>query len=391
MKLKKLLLLTLTIFAVTACNGTNDKGEEAVIETDEQVITEQQTEDEKVTEEVSEQTEAAEESSMVEFTDDLGRTVEIPSKIERLAPSGHLATMMLYSIDPDLFVAVGSRPSEENAKFYTDEYMNLPEVGAFYGKKADLNVEALLSADPQVCIDLGEVKGSPEEMKADLDALQEKVGLPIIFIETELDTMKDAYEKLGSILDQEEKCEKLGNYAQEVVNMAKENSSKIADEDRVSVFMADMESGLATNPQGSIHAEVIDLVGAINVVESDFDSKNDASIEELLNWDPDVVLFAPGSIYSTVKENEQWQSLKAISDDKFYEIPQGPYNWMGRPPAVNRLLGISWLGNLLYPEVYDYDMVEKAQEFYDLFYNYDLSEDEAKDLLSNSTFKDNSN
>ena len=166
--------------------------------------------------------------------------------------------------------------------------MNLPEVGAFYGKKADLNVEALLSADPQVCIDLGEIKGSPDEMKADLDALQEKVGLPIIFIETELETMKDAYEKLGSILGQEEKCEKLGNYAQEVVNMAKENSSKIADEDRVSVFMADMESGLATNPQGSIHAEVIDLVGAINVVESDFDSKNDASIEELLNWDPEI-------------------------------------------------------------------------------------------------------
>ena len=137
MKLKKLLLLALTVFAVTACNGTNDKGEEAIIESENQAATEQ------VTEEVSEEIEESEEASTVEFTDDLGRTVEIPSKIERLAPSGHLATMMLYSIDPDLFVAVGSRPSEENAKFYTDEYMNLPEVGAFYGKKADLNVEAL--------------------------------------------------------------------------------------------------------------------------------------------------------------------------------------------------------------------------------------------------------
>lgn len=390
MKIKKLLLLSLTALALTACSGSNDQVSEDVIES-EQVVTEQQTEA-GAKEEASEESEKpAEEASMVEFTDDLGRVVEIPSNIERLAPSGHLATMMLYSIDPELFVAVGSKPSEDNAKFYTEEYMNLPEVGAFYGKKADLNVESLLAADPQVCIDLGEIKGSAEEMKEELDALQEKVGLPIIFIEAELSTMKAAYEKLGGILGEEEKCEKLGNYAEEVVNMAKENSEKIAEEDKLSVFMADMESGLSTNSQGSIHAEVIDLVGGVNVVESDFDSKNDASMEELLNWDPDVVLFAPSSIYSTVKENEQWQSVRAINEDTYYEIPDGPYNWMGRPPAVNRLLGISWLGNLLYPEVYDYDMVEKSQEFYDLFYNYDLSEDEAKELLSNSTFKDGSN
>ena len=44
---------------------------------------------------------------------------------------------------------------------------------------------------------------------------------------------------------------------------------------------------------------------------------------------------------------------------------------MSSPPSVNRVLGIWWLGNLLYPELYDYDMVQVAQEYYRLFWHYD--------------------
>lgn len=51
------------------------------------------------------------------------------------------------------------------------------------------------------------------------------------------------------------------------------------------------------------------------------------------------------------------------------------------------MLGIYWLGNLLYPELYDYDMVEKAQEFYRLFWHYELSAEEAEQLLARSTRK----
>ena len=52
------------------------------------------------------------------------------------------------------------------------------------------------------------------------------------------------------------------------------------------------------------------------------------------------------------------------------------------------LLGIWWLGNLLYPQYYDYDMAEKTQEIFQLFWDYDLSEEEARQMLANSTLKD---
>ena len=60
---------------------------------------------------------------------------------------------------------------------------------------------------------------------------------------------------------------------------------------------------------------------------------------------------------------------------------------MTQPPAVNRIIGIRWLGNLLYPDLYDEDMIEEAKTFYQLFWHYDLSDEEARALMAHSTYK----
>ncbi|MFR1991131.1 MAG: hypothetical protein ACLS3C_14135 [Oscillospiraceae bacterium] len=51
------------------------------------------------------------------------------------------------------------------------------------------------------------------------------------------------------------------------------------------------------------------------------------------------------------------------------------------------LLGVWWLGNLLYPQYYAYDMVEKTQEMFRLLWNYDLTAEDARAMLANSTLK----
>ena len=80
-------------------------------------------------------------------------------------------------------------------------------------------------------------------------------------------------------------------------------------------------------------------------------------------------------------------SLRAIEAGRYYEIPSMPYNWLSNPPSLNMLLGVWWLGNLLYPQYYAYDMVEKTQEMFRLLWSYDLSADEARAMLANSTLK----
>ena len=46
-----------------------------------------------------------------------------------------------------------------------------------------------------------------------------------------------------------------------------------------------------------------------------------------------------------------------------------------------------WLGNLLYPEVFDCDAVREVQAYFRLFYRYELSDREAEELLARSTGK----
>ena len=141
----------------------------------------------------------------------------------------------------------------------------------------------------------------------------------------------------------------------------------------------------------SIQAQVLDLMGIENaaVVEdvSNRGGGNPINLEQLYRFDPDVILFTAGSTYSTAADDEAWQPLRAIEAGRYYEIPSMPYNWLSNPPSLNMLLGVWWLGNLLYPQYYAYDMVEKTQEMFRLLWNYDLTAEDARAMLANSTLK----
>lgn len=107
-------------------------------------------------------------------------------------------------------------------------------------------------------------------------------------------------------------------------------------------------------------------------------------MEQILNWNPDVILFAPNSIYSIVAANENWQTITAIKEGKYYEVPFGPYNWMGFPPSVQRLLGMQWMAAVLYPDAVDYDLYEAVSAYFELFYHCELTEAQFAALTANS-------
>ena len=108
-------------------------------------------------------------------------------------------------------------------------------------------------------------------------------------------------------------------------------------------------------------------------------------MEQAYVCDPDVINLAAGGPYDTL-ETSEWNALRAVQNSACSEIPNLPYDWMAAPPVRRPgATGVWWLGNLLYPELYDYDMVCVAQEFYKTFWHYDLSETEAQQMLARST------
>ena len=316
----------------------------------------------------------------VSFTDSSGRVVEIPATIDRVAPSGAVATMFLSAFAPEKMCTVSGRPSSAQMAYLPEELASLSETGQMYGSKATLNLEELLASGAELVIDLGDFK---DDIQEDLDALQAQIGIPVIFIEANMESMASAFRTLGKVLSMEERGEALGAFVDETMAMAAENKGKIKD--KVSVMYTTTADGLGTNAKGSTQAQVLDIVGAENaiVVEnvSDKGGGNQINLETAMMADPDVIIFTEESIYKEVSTLSGWKEMTAVKNGSYYMVPTMPYNWLGNPPSMNMLIGVWWLGNLLYPEYYSYSMVDKAREIYSLLWGYDLSVEEAETML----------
>lgn len=324
----------------------------------------------------------AQAAQSVEFTDDAGRTVALPASVSRIVPSGPLAQIILFAIAPDMFVGLASQWNDCADGFIAKEYYDLPYFGQIYGS-ADLNVEELALADPQLIIDIGEAKGSIVE---DLDNLTTQTGIQAVHIAATLETMPQTYRTLGKLLGREEKGEELAQFCERVYSRTVSIMEQVG-ENKVGALYVTGEEGLNVLANGSYHAEMLDmLVNNLAVVEdpSSKGTGNAVSMEQIAVWNPDFVIFAPGSIYSTVTEMDAWNEIAAIKNGNYIETPEGPHNWMGTPPSVQRYLGMIWLTATLYPEYCDFDMQTEIFEYYRLFYGCELTEAQYQTLTANA-------
>ena len=317
----------------------------------------------------------------VQFTDSVGRVVELPADITKIAISGPLAQIVLFALCPDKLVGVASKWDATAEQYLATEYYHLPELGQLYGGKGELNLETLLASGAQVVIDVGEPKDS---IVSDLDALQEQTGIPFVHITATASTMAEAYTKLGELLNMPEEAKTLSDYCAKVYARTLEIANSAQ---KVNLIYCLGDTGLNVIANGSYHAEILDLLANNVAVVEDPSSKgsgNEVDMEQILLWNPDVILFAPGSIYSTVGSDPAWQQVNAIKNGTYYEVPMGPYNWMGFPPSVQRYLGMMWIGQLLYPDTAQYDLYTEVATYFKLFYHSELTQAQYDALVANS-------
>ena len=318
------------------------------------------------------------------FTDSTGRQITVPARIDKVAVSGPLAQIVVFALCPDKLVGVANEWDESAQQFLDEKYYNLPLLGQLYGGKGELNLETLLSSEAQVVIDVGEAKSTIVE---DMDALQEQTGIPFVHLDAKLASMDETYTMLGDLLGMADEAKALADYCRTTYDSVK---SAVDGVEKADLLYITGDTGLNVIAQGSFHAEVIDLLSSNLAVVDEPSSKgsgNEVDMEQILNWNPDVILFTPGSIYATVGEDAAWQGVTAIQNGAYYEVPMGPYNWMGFPPSVQRLLGMQWMAKVLYPDAVDYDMYEAASTYFQMFYHCDLTQEQYDALVANSLGK----
>lgn len=156
------------------------------------------------------------------------------------------------------------------------------------------------------------------------------------------------------------------------------------------IYYAEGNKGLETDPKGSHHTELLDIIKVDNVAKVSIKSnygREKVSMEDILKWNPNLIIcsctdkIGNGQTYNYIEKNKLWKKLEAVRKNRFYKIPNLPFDCFDRPPSVNRIIGLKWLANTIYPELYNYDLYKEFKEFYKLFYHYDLKEKEFYKIL----------
>ncbi len=323
------------------------------------------------------------------ITDMAGRQVEVAPTINKVLSASPVGTIIMYSINPKKIAGQNWAPTEAEKEYLVKDYLNLPMLSGWYADGKVGNVEEIVKAAPDFIL----LTFSGKATQANLDQasmIQEKLKIPVVMIDSKIQNTTKMYEFLGKLLGEEERAQKLSQYAATILNDISSKAKTIDDSKRVTVYYAEGTEGLQTDPSGSEHAQVIDLIGAVNVAKVEIKTgmgRSNVSTEQLLQWSPDVIIAchdqgfaAESATYSAVIKDTRFATLKAIKNNKVYEIPYKPFNYTDRPPSINRLIGLKWLGNLLYPDVYNYDLEKDTKELYKLFYNIDLTQEQVKDI-----------
>ncbi len=334
-----------------------------------------------------------ENSGSKNVTDMINRSVEIPANVRNVVATSPPMTTVLYMIAPEKLKAVNFQWSDDELKYVPSQYANLPVVGGWYGSQ-DGSYEEFMAAEPDIIIESIDEGGDGDA--STVAERQEKFGtIPVIAVRDTTDVTKvgESILFMGEITGEQDNANKLNDFNSKYLSMVQERSASLSDSDRKTVYYAEGDDGLQTNPSHSAHGQLIDLVGGKNVADSaaqgNTTSGIQVSIEQVISWNPDVIITTDPEFYASVYSNPNWAHIKAVQNKEVYLSPQSPFKWFDRPVGANMIIGVPWTAKVIYPDKYqDIDMVSATKEFYSNFYHYDLTDDQAKEILLNSGLKE---
>ena len=377
--LPAVMALTLAAGSITGCSASSAKTETAKDSMQSQAETktaEQSTQAEKTSE-------AAYAAGEREITDMAGRTVVVPDEIETVFSSSTVTAIFMYTLAPDKLLGWNYELNELEKSIILEEYHDLPN----FGMGDSINYEAVIAADPTIAVNVGTIN---DKMISDCDKLSKSLGVPVVAVDGNLSASAEAYRFMGELLGEEEQAEKLASYAEKT--FADIEKMEVPEDKKVRIYYGNGEESLETAPAGSAHGQIIDMVNAVNVADLEMGegSRVQISAEQLLAWDPDVIVVngepkadtSGASAAEAILANPDYASLKAVQDQQVYGTPNTPFSWMDRPMGPNRIVGIRWLSGLIYPEYLNYNVDEEVKEFFDLFYHVQLTDEKLENIYS---------
>lgn len=325
------------------------------------------------------------------ITDDAGRelTIPTPDALERVYFTSALAQVFVFSLAPQLMAGTALAFTKQELSFLPEGTGDLPNMGSLSGN-GEIDREELVAKGVQVVFSISGVPLTASNI-SDADKLQDQTGIPVVCVDGSFNKIADAYRFLGDALGVSDRAEDLAKYLEDIYSRVSSAVGSIPQDERVSLYYAEGPLGLQTEPDVSQHALTFEVAGARNVAAVDETQglgMTNVSLESVIAWNPEVIIawddVVRGGADEIIRTKDSWSTIKAVKDGRVYTMPNIPYAWCDRPPGVNRFMGIQWVANMLYPDLFDVDMVDVTKDFYSRMYWVDITNDQALAILGNS-------
>ena len=309
---------------------------------------------------------AAETAYPLTLTDQAGREVTIESEPETLVSGYYISTSLLIALGLEDQLA-GIEAKADTRPIYArsaPELLELPSVGT--AKAFDL--EGCLALEPDLVV-------LPLKLEESADALAE-LGVPALVVNPEdQDLLNEAALLLGRATNTSGRAEALLAFAAAQEARLDEALAGLADADRPVVYLAGNSDFLRTAGEGMYQADLLRMAGAKNAAAGLTDSYwADVSYEQVLAWDPDVILLASDADYTVeeVLSDPALAGCKAVENGRVLQMPGDAEAWDS--PVPGGILGAVWLASALHPEECpEAEAMEVIDSFYETFYDFSYS------------------
>ncbi|HEY6510973.1 MAG TPA: iron ABC transporter substrate-binding protein [Burkholderiaceae bacterium] len=315
-------------------------------------------------------------------TDGAGRSVAVPRKVERVFPAGPPAAIQIYTLAPDLLLGWPRANRQEELEFLLPGIGSRPELGRITGRGNTANLETVLALKPDLIVDAGSTRQTFVELA---DRVQAQTGVPYALLDGRFERIPASYTALGDLVGRRDRARELARHAEDTMATVRGRCQAVAPERRPRVYFARGPAGLETGLGGSINVEILEFLGLRNVAAELAGGLATVSIEQVLRWDPEVIIAIDLEFAAGVRENALWQGVRAVREGRVHLSPKLPFGWVDFPPGVNRLIGLWWLGKQVYPERFPEDLRVLTRDFYQRFYQVTPSDAQVTRVLAGRT------
>ncbi|OAV73027.1 hypothetical protein Barb6_00618 [Bacteroidales bacterium Barb6] len=319
-------------------------------------------------------------------TDMAGRKVSLPTTVNKVF-TDRFISLMAFALDEEMLCNSTFSVPDAGQKYISKAYYDKP--------LAETNAEEILKLRPDVIL----LSFLDDDDRETAESMQAKLHIPVLLVQFELPQYREAYTFLGQALNRPASANQIINFLDKYIIPLNGQTEKIAK--RPTVYYAEGNRGLNTEAAGSLHSQVIDYLNARNVAQVKTGSIHGmaaVSIEQILQWQPDVIVAWSGfpagmDLPKTVKKelttreyiltDAVWQQVAAARNKKVHQVPSLPFGWIDRPPSSNCLSGVLWLAKQLYPENVSFDLNVALKECFRLFYHVEITDKDIAYLINN--------